>query len=1024
MKLDFRPGWWRWHIPLTIAISVAGLTIALSGMGMFQLLEWATLDRFFRLRPIEPPDSRIVIVGVEEEDITQLGQWPISDAMLARALKNLRDRHPRVIGLDIYRDLIVEPGHTELVEIFESTPNLIGVEKFSGDAVAPPPTLKKRDRVAMNDIVLDADGKVRRGLISSHRDGETKLSLGAKLALMYLESEGITPAPTGDGAIELGKARFTRFESNDGGYVGADAGGYQLLLNFRGPPGHFETIALSDLLHDRVPAELIRDRIVLIGVTARSLNDFFYNPYTINDATTPAGVEIHAHLASAIVSAALDGRAAIDTFSDPVEGLWIFLWCGSSTMLGLLLPQRKKVAIGLVVAIASPMAMAYLAFLGGWWLPGLTPAIGALCAAIVGIGYTLWNDLRHSHQQLVTYAQTLEDKVRSRTITLERQTRELARKTTQLKKQAKELAVARDTAEAANRSKSAFLAHMSHELRTPLNAILGFSQLMARSTTLPPEHQESVRIVNRSGEHLLSLIENVLDFSKIEAGKIELQPCDFNLYRLLDDLEEMFSLHVRDKGLTLTFKIAPEVPEYIRVDKVKLRQILINTIGNGIKFVQAGGVTVEVSTTRTTRANGDRATVCFAIVDTGLGIAPEELDRLFEPFIQTETGRNAGQGTGLGLAIVRQSIERMEGRITVESQVGVGTRFYFEIPVDVIEANTGEDRRDRRQAIALEVHGLPPRVLVADDRRDNRLMLVEMLRPIGFEVREAQQGVEAVEIWESWQPDFIWMDARMPEMDGGEATRIIRGKECARKLVNNSSKPRKTAIVALSADAQIEADERMLAAGCNAVTHKPIREDVVLEMMAQYLGIRYQTAIRSPIQTDEIGQPNLDKSLIELRGILPPQWFAQLTHAAIAIDNDRILQLLQQIPPEFAPIARQMEQWIGTFRCDRIVESLESTQIGKFPAVRFQGNIRSRLQVMPSEWVTGIYWAAATGDDDRLRSLIKTMPVADAETAKLLLGLVAEFQFEAVMALTEFARNSGGEPMEKQGIISSSVKYS
>ena len=1033
MTLNFRPGLWRWRVSTVIALSVAGALLSLSGTGMFQLLEWAALDALFRLRPSESGDPRVLIVGVDEEDISQIGQWPISDAMLAQALKNLRALQPRAIGLDIYRDLTVEPGHAELVEVFESTPNLIGVEKFSGDAVAPPPTLKKRDRVAINDILLDADGKVRRGLLSTHRDGQTQLSLGAMLGLMYLESEGITPTQIDNGAIALGQARFRRFERNDGAYVRADAGGYQILLNFRGPPGHFDTVSLRDVLNDRVPIETMRDRIVVIGVTARSLNDFFYNPYTTRNSTPPTGVEIHAHLASSIVSATLDGRPLIKTLSAPVEGLWLSIWCWSSAMFGCWAVRQKKAAIGSSVAIASPLAIAYLAFLSGWWLPVVSPVLGALAATALAIGYTLWDDLRRSNQALATYAQTLERKVRERTIALERRTLALAEKTTQLEGQATELLAARDAAEAANRAKSSFLAHMSHELRTPLNAILGFSQLMARSATLSSEHQESVRIVNRSGEHLLSLIENVLDFSKIDAGKIDIQPSDFNLYGLLEDLEEMFYLQARSKGLALTLEVAADVPESVRTDKVKLRQILINTIGNSIKFAQVGRVEIEVSAKYHEARDRDRAIVCIAVNDTGPGIAPEEIDRLFEPFMQTQAGCQVGQGTGLGLAIVRQFVERMGGRVTVESQVGIGTQFYFEIPIDVIEENTGLERGCHQRVLALKEEQRSPRILIVDDGRENRRLLSQILEPVGFEVREAQHGAEAVAIWESWQPHFIWMDVRMPVMDGSEATRVIRAKEEARHPSNgNSSKLEQTAIVALSADARPDVDERMLAVGCNAVVRKPLQADEALDIIARYLGVGYQTPRVTPTPktgiphtqaaTEAISQPNFKASLTELQSILPSQWFDELNHAAIAIDNEWILQLLEQIPPEFASIAQQMEKWVATFRCDRIVESLEFTQTEDASDPRVDSRSEALLQSMPPEWVANIYWSAATGDDSQLCHLINRIPVPNTELTKLLLDLVADFQFETVMALTEFAGRER-HPHRENRSVTSNIKF-
>ncbi|MDY6940232.1 MAG: CHASE2 domain-containing protein [Cyanobacteriota bacterium] len=1021
-KLNIRSGLWKWRVPFTIALGVTGLTLALSGMGMFQLLEWAALDRYFRLRPIEPRDARILIVEVDEPDLAQLGQWPVSDATLARALKNLRARGPRAIGLDLYRDLVVEPGHAQLKEVFASTPNLIGVEKFAGDAVAPPPVLKQSDRVAINDIVLDTDGKVRRGLLSVRRDEKTQLGLGAKLALMYLDAKGIAPTSTDDEAIEMGKARFTRFESNDGGYVRADAGGYQILLNFRGPPRHFETVSFFDLLHDRVPTELIRDRLVFVGVTARSLNDFFYNPYTTDEKTTPAGVEIHAHLASGIVSAVLEGRPLITTFWTPVEGSWIFLWCGASALCGCWLPRHKQAAIGLVAAIGSPLVLAYFAFLGGWWLPGFTPSIAATASAALSLSCTLWSQLKRSHQQLAIYAQTLEGKVRERTVALECQTVELARKTTQLERQTADLATARDAAEAANRAKSLFLAHMSHELRTPLNAILGFTQLMTRSQTLPCEHRENLQIVTRSGEHLLSLIENVLDFSKIEAGKIDLQLSDFNLHRLLYELEAMFSLQARNKGLVLTLEVAAGVPEYVRADKVKVRQILTNAIANGVKFTKVGGVAIAVSIRDEADDNGDRTLICFAIEDTGPGIAAEELNGLFEPFVQTQAGKNAQKGTGLGLTIARQFAERMGGRVAIESQVGTGSTFYIQIPMARAIAPVDRETCESPQEIDLKIGQPAPKILVVDDRQDNRRILLEILQPMGFAVREARHGAEAIDIWEAWQPDFIWMDVRMPVMDGLQATRCIRAKERDWYGYERGSK-RGTAIVALSADAQKETDGGMLAAGCNAVTHKPIREREILETLTQHLGIRYK-AIAPETMPIESSHPKLAVLLTQLREILPPTWFVELKHAAIAIDNEKILQLIRQIPQEWVPIVRQIQEWVETFRCDRIVEFLESDRSDKLADLNAdlnevtpdeQGagavNIRSQLCSMPREWVAQIYWAAAIGSDIQLCHLLETMPVPNAALAEQLSSLAIGFEFETVMELTEFATRPHEQPI-------------
>ncbi|RMG12826.1 MAG: CHASE2 domain-containing protein, partial [Cyanobacteria bacterium J055] len=421
--------------PLILAICVAGCTIVLQSLGAFQLLEWAALDNWFRLRPTATRSDRILIVEVNETDITRLGQWPPSDAVLARVVKNLSASNPRAIGLDLYRDLPVAPGHAELEAVFAATPNLVGVEKFTGDAVAPPPTLNRLDRVAINDLVMDTDGKVRRALISVRRKGEAKLreSLGAKLALMYLQAEGIEPQPVGAGNKQkLGKAYFQRLQGNDGGYVNIDTGGYQILLNFLGASCRdpksvcpFDLVSFTDVLEGRVADELVRDRLVFIGTTARSLNDFFYTPYSDSDTTALSGVEIHAQIASAILRSALEGRPSIRTTSEPWEWLWILAWSGCGSSIGRWV-TRHRGAIALAIGLAvSPPLLSYLAFQSGWWTISIAPVAAFVGAATANIGYTLWSDLKRSHRQLAAYAQTLEAKVRERTQVLERQATQL-----------------------------------------------------------------------------------------------------------------------------------------------------------------------------------------------------------------------------------------------------------------------------------------------------------------------------------------------------------------------------------------------------------------------------------------------------------------------------------------------------------------------------------------------------------------------------------------------------------------------
>lgn len=395
----------EWRGVMITAPSVAGLLIALRLSGLLQLVEWAALDQFFRLRPPEPTDPRIVIVGITESDIRKVGQWPIPDGTIAQLIEKLKQQQPRAIGLDNYRDLQVEPGHQRLVKVFQTTPNLIGVKKVSGDgngfAVNPPPVLNKLGQVGANDLVLDADGKVRRGLLYLQaKNGEVVASFGLRLALIYLKAEGIVSenAAVNPEYLQLGQAVFVRLRTNYGGYVRTYAQGYQILMNFRQPQGSFRIVSMTDVLENRIPPNLVRDRIVLIGTTAASLQDFFRTPYDGALIAAPqftSGVEVHANLTSQILSAAQEGRPLIQVWSEEFEWLWIFGWSVVGVTLAWSGRYPGKYAayvpywtvITIIVALCSLIGGSYLAFLAGWWIPVVPSVLSLMGSAVVITGY-------------------------------------------------------------------------------------------------------------------------------------------------------------------------------------------------------------------------------------------------------------------------------------------------------------------------------------------------------------------------------------------------------------------------------------------------------------------------------------------------------------------------------------------------------------------------------------------------------------------------------------------------------------
>ncbi|MGA9379935.1 MAG: ATP-binding protein, partial [Phormidium sp.] len=480
----------------------------------------------------------------------------------------------------------------------------------------------------------------------------------------------------------------------------------------------------------------------------------------------------------------------------------------------------------------------------------------------------------------------------------------------QTQRQSLELMKAKEAADAANFAKSQFLAKMSHELRTPLNAILGFSQIMVRSHSVTPEQKEHLEIINRSGEHLLNLINDILSMAKIESGQITLNESGFNLHQLLELLKDMFRLKAGHKGLELNFIIAPEVPQNIQSDESKLRQVLLNLLGNAIKFTDTGYVNLTVLLAKLDQEKTEDVQIIFTIKDTGPGIAPNEITTLFQPFSQTQTGRQTGQGTGLGLAISQQFVKLMGGEIIVESQLGAGSTFTFNILAKLAPETEKNISLNTRQVICLEPNQPTYRILVAEDIKENRQLLVKLLVPLGFEVREAENGQEAITIWESWQPHLIWMDMRMPVMDGYEATRRIKAHPQGKNTV----------IIALTASVFEEQQPAILKAGCNDFMPKPFRSEVLLEKIAKYLGVRYIYADDSQSMTEHSQIPELTT---ESLNVMSQEWIGKLYQAAAAVDDQLIMELVQEIPETDINLANSLTDLVNNFRLDIIFKITE-----------------------------------------------------------------------------------------------------
>jgi signal transduction histidine kinase/DNA-binding NarL/FixJ family response regulator len=477
-----------------------------------------------------------------------------------------------------------------------------------------------------------------------------------------------------------------------------------------------------------------------------------------------------------------------------------------------------------------------------------------------------------------------------------------------------ELRTARDAAEAANRAKSTFLANMSHELRTPLNAILGFTQLMSRNRQLDTHTRDNLGIVRRSGEHLLGLINNVLDLSRIEAGHVALQEDYCDLHRLLEELDDMFQLQAADKHLELVVGHAPDVPRHILSDQVKLRQVLINLLGNALKFTQQGHVKLRVEADSHMTDEADPAgqvALRFVVEDTGPGIAADELSTIFEAFTQTESGRQVQESTGLGLSISQRFVRLMGGEMSVHSEVGHGSVFGFTIPVQVTAPADGEVQLLHRQVIGLAPDQPVYRILVVDDRWANRQLLMQLLAPLGFEVREASNGQEALDIWDAWQPHLIWMDMRMPVMDGYEATRRIKA----------NLRGQATAVVALTASTLEEERAVVLSTGCDDFVRKPFQEMQIFETMRKHLGVRYiyeESPPELPVAATSTAVTPATLATI------PSTLLLALEQALLTTAPDEIEQIIGQIGRYDSDVARVLAALAEDFEYTRMLALLES----------------------------------------------------------------------------------------------------